>query len=193
MNGELVPQPPQRRMSDMERDRITERLRTAVGEGRLTMDEFEQRLSGVLAARTFGEVGPYVDDLPGGPVSVTVPEFGELRTTAAGLKRRGRWVVPRRLQVTARAGTVKLDFTDAVIGHQVVEIQLDVSAGATILVVPHGASADVDGVELVAGSMSVGGGVPQAMGSGPHFVVRGAQRAGRVVVRHQRRFLKWHW
>jgi hypothetical protein len=185
-------------MSDADRERVAERLRAAVGEGRLTLEEFEQRLDGVLAARTFGEVEPLVADLPGGPVSVATPEHVELRTTAATLKRRGQWVVPRRLSVTSRAGSVVLDFTDAAIGHPVVEVDLDVYAGSTVLVLPRGASVDINDVELVAGTSRVRG-VPILAGpgpgptSGPHFVIRGKQRAGGLTVRHQRRFWRWRW
>jgi hypothetical protein len=73
------------------------------------------------------------------------------------LKRRGQWVVARRLRVTARAGSVRLDFTEAVIAHQVVEIDLNVSASSTTLVVPQGASVDVNNVELIAGHIRVRG------------------------------------
>jgi hypothetical protein len=194
MSDELVPKPPQVRMSDADREKVAERLRRALDEGRLTLEEFDQRLTGVLAARTFVEVEPLVSDLPGGQVFPPVLERAELRTTAASLKRRGRWVVARRLQVTARAGSVTLDFTDAVIAHQVVEIDLNVSAGSTTLVVPQGASVDVDNVELIAGSARVRG-VPTLPFAGPelHFVVRGKQRAGSLIVRHQRRFWRWRW
>jgi hypothetical protein len=180
-------------MSDADREQVAERLQVALGEGRLTLEEFEQRLSGVLAARTFGEVSPYVADIPGSPLAVPAPEYLELRTTAATLKRQGTWLVPKRLTVTARAGSVKLDFTDAVIAHRVVEIELNVSAGTTTLVLPPGASADIDNVELIAGSSSVRGVPPDLLGAGQHFVVHGKQRAGRLIVRYQRRFLRWRW
>jgi hypothetical protein len=136
-----------------------------------------------------------VADLPGGPVSAPAPEHAELRTTAASLKRQGRWVVARRLQVSAKAGSVKLDFTDALIAHRVVDIDLNVTAGSTTIVVPRGASVDIDNVEMVAGSARVRGGVPNTAfpGHEQHFVVHGKQRAGSLVVRYQRRFLRWRW
>jgi hypothetical protein len=193
VSEELVPRPPEWRMSDDDRERVAERLRVALGEGRLTLEEFEQRLSAVLAARTFGEVSPYVADIPGGPLSVPVPEYSELRTTASTLKRTGTWLVPRRLRVLAKAGSVKLDFTNAVIAHQVVEIELNVYAGTTTLVLPHGASADIDNVELIAGSSSTKGVPASSLGASQHFVVFGKQRAGRLIVRYQRRFLRWRW
>ncbi|WP_248963547.1 DUF1707 SHOCT-like domain-containing protein [Sphaerisporangium perillae] len=181
-------------MSDADRERVAQSLQSALGEGRLTLEEFEQRLSGVLAARTFGEVEAFVADLPGSLVTAPAPERVELRTTAATLKRGGRWVVARLLVVVAKAGSVKLDFTDALIAHRVVEIELDVYAGSTTLVLPRGASVNIDDVELVAGSSSVRN-VPTSPfpEQGLHFVVRGKQRAGRLLVRHQRRFGRWRW
>lgn len=189
----MAPQPPELRMSDADRERVVDRLRAAFGEGRLSPEEFEERLNKVLAARTFGEVQPLVADLPGGPVSVTAPEQAELRATATPLKRRGAWVVARRLVVRVTAGPVKLDFTDAVIGHRVVEIDVNVSFGGITLVVPHGASVDIENVEMVAGSARVRDVPSAAGGTGPHFVVRGRHVGGRLLVRYRRRFWRWTW
>jgi hypothetical protein len=187
-----VPHPPELRMSDADRERVTERLHTAFGEGRITQEEFEQRLNGVLSARVFSEIEPLVADLPG--TAPPAPELIQLRTTAASLKRRGPWVVARRIQVTAKAGSVKLDFTEALIAHRVVEIELDVLAGSTTLVLPRGASVDIENVEFIAGNSHVRG-VPAlpVPGDGLHFVVRGKQRGGGLTVRHQRRLWGWHW
>ncbi len=169
-------------------------MQAAVGVGRLTLAEFEQRLNAVLAARTLGEVEPFVADLPGGPVSAPAPEYVELPTRAASLKRRGQWVVARRTLVAAKSGSVKLDFTDALIAHPEVTIELDVQSGSTTPVLPPGASVDIDNVEFVASCAHVRG-VPASpvAESGLHVVVRGRQRAGRLVVRYGRRFWRWRW
>ncbi|GAA1292192.1 hypothetical protein Psi02_49440 [Planotetraspora silvatica] len=179
-------------MSDADRERVTERLHVAFGEGRLTQEEFEQRLNGVLSARVFSQIEPLVADLPG--TAPPAPELSQLRTTAASLKRRGPWVVARRIQVTAKAGSVKLDFTEALIAHRVVEVELDVLAGSTTLVLPRGASVDIENVEFIAGNSHVRS-VPTlpVPGDGLHFVVRGKQRGGGLTVRHQRRLWGWHW
>lgn len=193
VSEELVPRPPEWRISDADRNRVAERLRAALTEGRLTLEEFDERLSAVMAARTYGEVSPHLADIVSGALSEPVPEFAELRATASTLKRHGAWVVPRRLLATARAGSVKLDFTDAVIAHNVVDIELNVSAGSTILVLPPGASANIDNVELIAGSSRIRGVPANSLSAGHHFVVHGKQRAGRLVVRYQRHFLRWRW
>ena len=55
--------------SDVDRERVAERLRTAAGEGRLNADELEQRLEAAFSARTEAELAPLVADLPEAPAS----------------------------------------------------------------------------------------------------------------------------
>jgi Flp pilus assembly protein TadB len=52
------------RASDADRDAIAARLHKAAVEGRLEADELEQRLHAALRARTYGELGRLVADLP---------------------------------------------------------------------------------------------------------------------------------
>lgn len=52
------------RVSDADRERTAERLRSAAAEGRLSPDELEERLERAFGARTFAELEPVVADLP---------------------------------------------------------------------------------------------------------------------------------
>ena len=52
------------RASDAERDATVERLSQATGDGRLTLDEFSQRMERATTARTRGELDRLVTDLP---------------------------------------------------------------------------------------------------------------------------------
>lgn len=52
------------RVSDHDRDAVLQRLNRAVGEGRLTLAEFEERTTTTLAARTRGELDDVTSDLP---------------------------------------------------------------------------------------------------------------------------------
>jgi hypothetical protein len=52
------------RASDHDREQAADRLRHAAAEGRLLADELEQRLAAVFSARTHGELGALVSDLP---------------------------------------------------------------------------------------------------------------------------------
>ncbi len=52
------------RASDAERDATVERLSQATGDGRLTLEEFSQRMSRATAVRTRPELDRLVSDLP---------------------------------------------------------------------------------------------------------------------------------
>jgi hypothetical protein len=52
------------RASDEDRERIVEQLRRHASDGRLTMDEFEERMSAAYEARTYGELAELTRDLP---------------------------------------------------------------------------------------------------------------------------------
>jgi hypothetical protein len=183
-------------MSHADRERVVGWLNAALGEGRLTLPEFEERVDGVLRARTYGEVEPYLADLPVAvaPRPDAAREVVELRNVASSLKRGGRWTVPRRVVVHNKAGSVKLDFADALIVAPVVEINLDVLAGSTELILPDGATADIDDLTVYAGSAKSK--VPTSDEYGTprvRFVVTGSNKAGSVKVRYRYRFWRWSW
>jgi hypothetical protein len=52
------------RASDADREAVAELLRTALSEGRLDLAEFDERLQRVYAAKTYGDLGGLLDDLP---------------------------------------------------------------------------------------------------------------------------------
>jgi hypothetical protein len=53
------------RASDAERDAVVDRLRRALSQGRLTVDEFDGRVAAAYEARTRGELAALTQDLPG--------------------------------------------------------------------------------------------------------------------------------
>jgi len=57
------------RASDADREAVAERLRHAAGEGRLEPDELEERLHAALRARTYGDLGRLLADLPAKPMA----------------------------------------------------------------------------------------------------------------------------
>ncbi len=52
------------RASDAEREQAAEQLRAAVGNGRLTLTEFDERLRGAYAAVTMADLTRVTEDLP---------------------------------------------------------------------------------------------------------------------------------
>ena len=51
------------------------------------------------------------------------------------VERKGRWVVPRRMEIQATAGDVQLDFTEAVITVPTLQIKVDLGFGAGLTLV----------------------------------------------------------
>jgi hypothetical protein len=60
-----MPGDPQMRASDADRERAAALLREHAAVGRLTTEEFDQRLDKVFAAKTIGELDGLLADLPG--------------------------------------------------------------------------------------------------------------------------------
>jgi hypothetical protein len=56
---------PAQRASDADRDIAADVLCAAVGDGRLTLDELDERLGAALSARTMTELAALIADLPG--------------------------------------------------------------------------------------------------------------------------------
>ncbi|MCL2532905.1 MAG: DUF1707 domain-containing protein [Nocardiaceae bacterium] len=99
------------------------------------------------------------------------------------ITRKGRWNVPPALVLDTRMGSSTLDFTEAVMQSQVVHLTIDDYCGSVTLVLPTEATADLNDVESVAGSVS------NKVRTGPpygqlHLVVRGRARFGSVTARY---------
>ena len=57
------------RASDRDRQQVVEQLRSALGDGRLTMEEYVDRMGAAYQAATYGDLAPLYADLPAsGPV-----------------------------------------------------------------------------------------------------------------------------
>jgi uncharacterized protein DUF1707 len=176
------------RISDAERERVVAQLNTAVSEGRLTLAEFEERVDGVLRSRTYGEIEPYVMDLP--VQQFKAPESVEIRNRSSSLKRQGRWTVPRRLSITTRAGSVKLDFTEAIFGSTFVDVVLEAQSSSVELILPAGSTADLDSIDAHASTVKSR---VEPSGQGVTFRISGEVKSSSVKVRYQRRFWRWRW
>ncbi|MEJ3651999.1 DUF1707 domain-containing protein [Actinomycetes bacterium KLBMP 9759] len=192
-------QPPGLRISDADRERAATLLHKAMGEGRITLTELEERLDVVYAAKYEADLRPPLADLPGGDVAIrsaaaapgaalaqpdpSVPPV-VLRAGMSTIKRSGAWDVPPRIRVQSTMGSVVLDFCDTPIPHAVVDIEIDLGAGSAKLLVPDESTANVDGV--AAGMGTVKSNVPSVQRVGvPHFVVHGHAGMGSVTVRRR--------
>ena len=105
------------RISDTDRERAAGRLQQALAEGRITLDELEERLTTVYAARYAADLRPPFADLPGDDIVAVPPPAVPperplvLRSGTGSLRRSGTWTVPSNIRVQTVLGSVLLDFT----------------------------------------------------------------------------------
>lgn len=164
---------PDMRASDAERERVAETLREAVAEGRLEMDEFEQRLDATFKARTHGELVPLVRDLPapGGPARpVTGAVAGRSGSSAdwpariggpatstgafafwGGFSRKGRWTVGPKFTAFAMWGGGEIDLREARFAERDVVIRCFTIMGGMQVTVPPDLNVQVNGLGIMGG------------------------------------------
>ncbi len=199
------------RVSDAEREHVGQLLQRAVGLGMLSLGEFTERMDTALAAKTRGELNSVLIDLPGvrlvgrpsAPPSTfvnTAPSFvkhppvppplsantmpgGVIRSRLSGVSRRGPWHVAPSLHLNSLLSGVTLDFTEAIMSTQVVELNVDDYCSSLTLIVPTEATVDLNEVDLI--GSSVNNKVRTGPPLGPlHLVVRGRVRFGSVTAKH---------
>ena len=177
------------RVSDADRNGTLRRLHNAVALGLIDIAEFEERSSQVSYARTRGDLDRVLGDLPApGAIVTSATDRVELRGWLGSLKRHGQWIVPTRLAVVRRMGSVKLDLVNARFAGPVVVIELDMKFGSVDIRLPDGASASIDDVEVYAGSASDRRKSAPAEGT-PHVVFTGRVVCGSVDIKGPRRSL----
>jgi Domain of unknown function (DUF1707) len=166
---------------------VSQLLERAVGQGMLTLDEFSERIDLTLAARTRGELGAVVADLPGmelahsGPSASAVGE--QLRGRMSTVSRRGQWTVPARMTLNTRMCETTLDFSNATLQSMTVLLDIDDYFSTTNLILPDGGTADLDDVATFAGGTTVK--VPHGPSAERlHVVVKGRIRFGSVTARY---------
>ncbi|HEY0000544.1 MAG TPA: DUF1707 domain-containing protein [Actinoplanes sp.] len=88
------------RTSDQEREQVAEILRAAMTEGRLTLEEGEERLGAVYAAKYRDELAPLTGDLPGGGRQALAETPAARLATRRGLRRHAAFIVSIALVLT---------------------------------------------------------------------------------------------
>lgn len=144
------------RAGDDDRHVIAERLRDAAADGRLSLEELEERLELVYAAKTVGELAPLTDDLPTAPRPTDMTPL-QLSSTLAHLRREGYWEPPAAITVWARMADVRLDLTQARIPAATMDIDVHGWASNVEVIVPDGARVDIDGLSTPMASSQVRG------------------------------------
>ncbi|GAA0619823.1 DUF1707 SHOCT-like domain-containing protein [Streptomyces crystallinus] len=192
------------RASDAERERVAEALREAVAEGRLDMEEFEERLDAAYKARTHGELAPLVRDLPtpgARPPAPSAPEAsgavdwrsrigGPATSRGAfafwgGFNRRGTWTVGRKFTAFAMWGGGEIDLREARFESAETEIRCFTVMGGMGVTVPPELTVRVRGFGLMGGfgDRATGEGTPGS----PRVTVTGFALMGGIGVERKAR------
>ena len=184
------------RASYEDRDRVVEVLRLAAGDGRLSAEELDQRLEMALNARTYGELAALTQDLPdaaGAAAAAEPKDLVRIEATSGSTRRDGRWVVPKRMEIKVGSGSVRLDFTEAVITQATLAIDVELNSGSLLLITRPGIVVDADDISVRSGSVKVEppGDVPTLL----NIRVSGKVGSGSVRARPPRppRRTFWQW
>src|SRR5580704_4091368 len=155
------------RASHADRDLVVEQLRVAAGDGRLSPEELDERLELALTARTYAELATLVADLPAAGTAVSTTSLSpvvapsapkdliRLHCSSGRAERRGRWVVPNRMDLKVSSGHITLHFTEAVIMQRMLHIDADVGSGHITLITKPGIVVDADDVTVRNGRVQV--------------------------------------
>ena len=181
------------RISDADRQRVADVLRDAAGDGRLDLEELDERLEATWQAKTYADLVPITVDLQAaGPVTpparraaTGVPAVGHASSVAimGDCKRRGVWHVPERHSAFALMGSVTVDLREAQLSGPETHINASAIMGDVKVVVPAHVHVVVDGTPIMGDYGQARDRVPAELGPGsPTVRVRGVALMGSVQV-----------
>lgn len=167
---------PDLRASDADRDRIAAIIREAAAEGRLGLDEVDERLTAVYSAKTYGQLAEVTADLPDIPQAAPPVqsgrrfEFGATPTSSVGIgilggfQRRGAWVAPRAFTSVTIMGGGEIDLSEARFAEHDVTVRVVAIMGGVNIIVPEDAEVHVNGLGIMGGfdARAAGPGKPGA-------------------------------
>jgi hypothetical protein len=206
---------PELRASDADREHHAEVLRRAAGEGRLTMDELEERLNTVYESRTHRELERLIADVvvrgdqtttasvsgTGTGTSRMPVRRGEggtnwLVSIMSGRERKGRWRVGADMKVIDIMGGSDLDLNDAELAADEVTITVFALMGGSTIRVPEGLNVELSEFAFMGGnSAELGNERPDPGGPTLHirvFSIMGGSdvKRGRKLTRAERKARK---
>jgi uncharacterized protein DUF1707 len=191
--------PRELRAADSDRDAVAAVLREAAAEGRLSLDEVDERLTAVYAAKTYADLEPITRDLPDTGVAPSVApvaerdgsRFGGAPTSKmaiavmSGFVRRGRWGVPPAFTSVAFWGGGELDLREARFTEPQVTIRAVAVMGGINIIVPDDADVVINSIGIMGGfdQRAAGEGAP----GGPRIIIKGFAFWGGVGVERKPR------
>lgn len=193
-SGDMTAQPAPRdddrgglRASHDDREAVVEQLRDAAAEGRIDLDELDERLERALTAKTYAELDVLTADLPRPPAPADLPPL-ELSGGYYGASRGpGPWDVPGRVIARGGLAGVKLDFSRAQCRFPEVTVEAYGESAGVVIVIPDGWVADTAAVKPGLGGLKDTT-TPDRLPGTPLIRVVGSGGMAGVVVRHPNRW-----
>jgi len=190
------------RIGDAERHQVAEILREAAGEGRLDLEELDERLEATYAAKTYADLVPLTLDLPlhgptPAPAAPATPDRAPLppgspatthREThlaiLSGFDRKGVWTVPGHLTVVAVMGGADLDLRQARFTQRESTIVVTAVMGGVQITVGPEVQVVMEVVGIMGGASGPSGG-EEVRPDAPILRVKGVALMGGVDVRRK--------
>ena len=145
------------RASDAERDALVSQLRQDMVEGRLTVDEFTDRIEAAYDSQTRAELEALRRDLPAAAPGAAVAVRSRRRPSRwsvgimGGSTRKGRWRIEGQTTAIAVMGGCHLDLREAELDGPVVTINAFAFMGGINIFVPDDVELDVSGFSFMGG------------------------------------------
>ncbi|MEP6855930.1 MAG: DUF1707 domain-containing protein [Pedococcus sp.] len=196
--GEIENRPPDPsllRISDNDRQQVADVLRDAAGDGRIDLEELDERLGLTWAAKTYGDLVPITADLhlPGRPQAAVapiphqgqIPSVGHASSVAimGECKRQGVWSVPEHHSAFALMGSVVLDLRQAQLSAHTTLINASSIMGEVKIIVAADFNVVIDGTPIMGEFGHGKDKTPAELGpDSPTIRVRGMALMGSVTV-----------
>jgi hypothetical protein len=149
------------RISDADRHKVAELLREAAGQGRLDLDELDERLEATFNAKTYADLVPITVDLPSSPASSgapvprpvnglsALPGHASSIAIVSECKRKGAWHLPEHHAAFALMGSVLIDLRLASLASHDSTINASAIMGEVKVLVPAHFNVVVDGTPIM--------------------------------------------
>lgn len=189
------------RVSNDDRERVARILHDSMAEGRLTVNELEERLDKVYAAKTFGDLEPLTRDLPAGnhasavamprPATTPTSRVGGRATSSnaiaimSGTDRKGVWTVSPTFTAFAMMGGVEIDLTEARFEDAETTIQAFTLMGGVEIYVPDDITVQVNGSGFMGAFENKVRDQAQTRPGAPVVKITGLAVMGGVEVKHR--------
>ena len=193
-------EPEQLRISDDDRHRVAEVLREAAGEGRIDLEELDERLEAAYGAKVYADLVPILADLPNAqlpavraaasvaraPGSAAGRTYDKSFSIMGGQTRKGVWEIGPEHQAFTLMGGIDLDLREAVFGANEVVINAVAIMGGIDIYVNANTKVSVEGTGIMGDFDQARDKVEARLGpESPTVRVKGVALMGAVTVKRR--------